>query len=118
MLLVRHGYRPGWHFPGGGVERGETVETALHRELMEETGTALEGRAEFHGLFANFRVFPGDHIAFFIVRQWRRDHIPEPNNEIAEQDFFAIDALPEQTVAGARNRIAEIFCGAPRNENW
>lgn len=118
VLLVRHGYRPGWWFPGGGVERGETLERALARELEEEAGVILEGAPELFGVFANFRSFPGDHIAVYVIRQWRQPVPPTPNVEIAETGFYARDALPEGTHAGVRRRLAELFEGAARSPDW
>jgi len=39
-LLTKHRVR-GLEFPGGKVEKGETLEEAARREVMEETGAAL-----------------------------------------------------------------------------
>lgn len=119
ILLIRHSYRPGWFFPGGGVEWGETLEAALARELAEEVGVQLTQPATLHGLFANFSNFPGDHIAVYVVRHWSRT----PENyvqraEIAEAGMFAADAVPAQTDEGTRRRIAEIFSGAPIDGRW
>lgn len=118
VLLVRHGYRPGWHFPGGGVEWNESTWTALERELDEEVGVAFETPPKLHGLFTNFRAFRGDHIAVFVVRDWRRLRIPEPNAEIAEHGFFARDALPEGTILPVYRRLAEVLDGTPTISEW
>ena len=41
QILMIHRYRDGktyWVFPGGGVEEGEDYDTAIQREMQEETG--------------------------------------------------------------------------------
>lgn len=118
VLLIRHTYRPGWHFPGGGVERHETVRSALKRELEEEAGVLLDDEPELFGLYANFRHFPGDHIALFVVRRWRQPRVPLPNSEIAEQGFFSSDQLPLAISPPTRTRILEVVGGACRSDKW
>lgn len=114
VLLIRHTYRPGWHFPGGGVEKNETVETALIRELEEEAGVIVSGRPHLFGLYGNERLFPGDHIALYVVRAWTQPHVPPPNREIAEQGFFTSDKLPDGINQPTRQRINEILhAGTP-----
>ena len=118
VLLVRHSYRPGWHFPGGGIEWGETAQTALARELSEEAGVIVKGRPQLHGLFANFAWLPSDHIAVFIVREWERPSIPPPNKEIVESRFFCLGELPADVTKGTSRRLKEIFGGAPVEPHW
>lgn len=118
FLLIRHTYRPGWHFPGGGVEKNETVEAALGRELAEEAGVLIEDSPELFGIYANFKAFPGDHVALFVIRSWRQPAVPRANAEIAEQAFYMPDALPDTTPPPTRKRISEILGHAPISQEW
>lgn len=118
VLLVRHSYTPGWGFPGGGVEAGETVMQALTRELAEEVGVELQGKPRLHGVFANFELFPGDHVAFFVAEKWRQPQAPKRNLEIAEQRLFAPGEWPPTVTPSTRRRLAELFEGAEISENW
>jgi 8-oxo-dGTP pyrophosphatase MutT (NUDIX family) len=118
VLLVRHGYRPGWHMPGGGVEKNEAIAETLARELQEEAGIELTGTPELFGVYSHFDAFPADHIALFVVREWSQARVPPPNREIAEQRFFAANDLPDDTTIGTQRRLAEVLRGAPRSGKW
>lgn len=118
VFLIRHSYVDGWHFPGGGVETGETIISALTRELREEGNIELTGPPVLHGIFHNTRASRRDHVVLYVVRQFRQTAAPVPNYEIVEHGFFSPDALPDGTSAGTRARLAEIFRGQPVSETW
>lgn len=58
LLMIKRGHEPGaglWSIPGGRIEPGETDAEALVREMLEETGLAVEvgsliGRVQRPGL--------------------------------------------------------------------
>lgn len=118
LLLIRHSYTPGWHFPGGGVEVGQTVEEALAMELREEAHVVMTGPPVFCGLFLNLRTSRRDHVALFRVDAFAQPSPFVPTREILEAGFFPRDALPEGVTRGTRERIAELFEGRPRSPHW
>jgi len=109
VFLVHHSYVSGWHLPGGGVEVGESALDALKRELMEEGRIELSALPMLHGLFFNGHVSRRDHVAVYVVSQFRQDRLPKPTREITACGFFAPTALPEGTTEGTRRRIAEVL---------
>ncbi len=117
ILLVRHSYVKGWKFPGGGVDKGETLKQAAIRELREEAAVETTGPMKFHGMFSNEESFPGDHVALFIAREFKVATF-KPNMEILEATFFAPDQLPQDTTLATRARLAEILDHAEISDHW
>ena len=118
VFLIRHTYVPGWHLPGGGVETGETTEEALRRELHEEACIRIEGEPVTHGVFYNSGASKRDHVVVYVIRAFTVIGVKQPDREIAEAGFFALDSLPVNTTQATRRRLAEIIEGQGRIPTW
>ncbi len=65
LLLIRRGTEPGrgrWSVPGGRVEPGESLTTAVEREVLEETGLPVRAGA----VVGRVRV-PGPGVLYDVV---------------------------------------------------
>ncbi len=104
VLLVRHTYIDGWYMPGGGIDRGETLDAAARREAQEEVGGELHNLS-LVGAYSNFKEWKSDHNILFLSTDFtvsgKHDH------EIAEIRFFPLDALPDDLCPGHRKRLEE-----------
>jgi 8-oxo-dGTP pyrophosphatase MutT (NUDIX family) len=117
VLLIQHTYIPGWHLPGGGVDRGETTEAALVRELVEEAGVQVAEPPRLLSVHSNERYFRGDHVLVYRVGAWE-PCAATSRGEIHEVGWFAPDALPDGTSRATRARIREAMSGGPAATAW
>ena len=92
VLLVRRGTEPGmglWSLPGGYVDRGEVVERAAEREVMEETGLTVK----VTGLVGVFSE-TGHPVILVTYDSQIVGGSLKPGPEVLELDFFSMDGLP------------------------
>ena len=93
VLLVRHTYSQGWHFPGGLVNRFETPLEAAAREALEEAGIELLEPPRFLGIYSYYGAGRSDHVATYVCYRFRQGRATD-QWEIAERRYFAVDEMP------------------------
>jgi len=117
VLLIQHTYIKGWYLPGGGVERGETAETAVIRELQEEAGVRALSRPRLVSAHSNEVLHPGDHVLVYRVETWE-PCASDAEGEIHAVGWFDPNDLPEETTKATRRRIAEALGDAEPDVMW
>jgi 8-oxo-dGTP diphosphatase len=108
VLLVRRARSPGKGFyslPGGRVEFGESLHTALHREVDEETGL----RIEILGLAGWREVLPedsggGHYVVMSFAARWTARE-PVLNDEHDDFKWIDPDAICDLKVTGGLEAV-------------
>jgi ADP-ribose pyrophosphatase YjhB (NUDIX family) len=108
ILLARRARSPGKGFyslPGGRVEFGESLHTALHREVDEETGLKIE----IIGLAGWREVLPetsggGHYLIMSFAARWTARE-PHLNDELDDFRWLAPDALGDLKVTGGLQEV-------------
>lgn len=101
-------------FPGGGVEFGEGISDALHRELNEELNIKIdEAKPYYYNDFHELSAFQTDHqiVSFYYLVKCDWKKIPHQVYEIPfsfegeKQRWFKIDSLEEDILTFPIDRI-------------
>ncbi|MBA2654694.1 MAG: NUDIX domain-containing protein [Gammaproteobacteria bacterium] len=116
ILLVKHTYQPHWYLPGGGVKRGESIKTAVLRELREEVGIVTQQEPELFGIYFNTYLGQNDYPVIFVIKNYSIEEVDSP--EIEAKGWFDFEKLPAMVSPGTQRRLSEYFSNSVRLDTW
>ncbi len=112
-LLIRRSDTGTWGMPGGTLEWGETLRTALEREVYEETGATVTKIGRLVGVYSRPDRDPRFHavtVAVEVTVDARRLGPANPL-EILEARLFERDEIPAALAMGTEDMLRDALEG-------
>ncbi|MFD1427003.1 HAD-IIA family hydrolase [Kroppenstedtia sanguinis] len=118
VLLMRRADNGCWAVPSGHVERGESVEEAIVREIREETGLQVEVK-RLIGLYSDPKsqvfTYRNGATAQFVTACFRCERVGgalvTTGDETLDVNYFEVDRLPEPILKMHPDWIEDAFAG-------
>jgi 8-oxo-dGTP diphosphatase len=112
-LLIRRADTGTWSMPGGTLEWGETLRTALAREVKEESGATVSSIGRLVGVYTRPDRDPRFHAVTIVVEVTVDASRLGPSNplEIREAKLFERNELPASLAMGAEDMLRDALEG-------
>jgi ADP-ribose pyrophosphatase YjhB (NUDIX family) len=106
VLLLRHRFWPeeSWGLPGGYIHRAETLEAALAREILEETGYLITP-VSLLKINSGYKL----RLEVSYLARLNGGSLKLDSREVIEARFFPVDGLPEG-VLRAHSELIALAC--------
>jgi 8-oxo-dGTP diphosphatase len=119
IVLIRRGDTGEWCLPGGTLEWGETLGTAIRREVLEESGYEVLALGAITGVYSrpdrDLRFHAVTVCVETTVRKSAAKQGPMNGLEIREVKAFAIADLPATLSMGMTDALNDALAGGAKS---
>ncbi len=108
QIILVNSPRRGWEYPGGMVESGESLQDALHREIMEESGVMVR----VIGFFGASKNIQKDIVNLDFLCEYVSGALRTSAESTDVAWFSPEDALEAASFSLTRHRLSNMLTAA------